>query len=149
MNTLNKDQSTNFNAPCAFNEFLRSVADQTFELNTTATGAVTIQQSARNRLRKEGLAALKSDLEALYGAEFDVLETKDGLIIAAENEPGGFTFSWELKNTIKSIDYDPFIEANNFDDEEARKQLKRQRKEEERLERERRLAEARAKRMND
>ena len=93
MNTLNKDQSTNFNAPCAFNEFLRSVADQTFELNTTATGAVTSQPSARNRLRKEGLAALKSDLEALYGAEFDVLETKDGLIIAAENEPGGFTFS--------------------------------------------------------
>ena len=89
MNDLNKDQPT----IGAFNEFLRSVQSQTFELNTTATGAVTIQQSARNRLRKEGLAALKSDLEALYGAEFDVLETKDGLIIAAENEPGGFTFS--------------------------------------------------------
>ena len=43
----------------------------------------------------------------MYGEDFDILETKEGIVIAAENEPGEFTFSWELKSTIKSIDYDP------------------------------------------
>jgi len=44
----------------------------------------------------------------------------------AENEPGDFTFSWEVKTTIKSIDYDPFTEANAFDDENAEKEAKKQ-----------------------
>lgn len=29
----------------------------------------------------------------MYGADFDVLETKEGIVIAAENDPGEFTFS--------------------------------------------------------
>lgn len=84
-------------------------------------------------MRKKGVAALKADLEQIYGSDFDILETKEGLVIAAENEPGDFTFSWELKNTIKSIDYDPFIEANNYDIALAEKEAHKQKLNEEKL----------------
>lgn len=76
-----------------FGKFLQEVAETEYETNTTATGTVTIQQSTRNALRKKGVEALKHDLELMYGEEFDVLETKEGIVIAAENEPGEFTFS--------------------------------------------------------
>ena len=76
-----------------FNKFLAAVAETDFETNTTATGTVTIQQSARNKLRREGVEALKHDLELMYGEDFDILETKEGIVIAAENDPGEFTFS--------------------------------------------------------
>ena len=46
-----------------FSEFLRMVEETEYETSTTATGALTIQQSARNELRKIGVAALKADLE--------------------------------------------------------------------------------------
>ena len=46
-----------------FSEFLRMVEETEEETNTTATGALTIQQSVRNELRKVGVAALKADLE--------------------------------------------------------------------------------------
>lgn len=46
-----------------FSEFLRMVEKTEYETNTTATGALTIQQSVRNELRKVGVAALKADLE--------------------------------------------------------------------------------------
>lgn len=46
-----------------FGEFLKTIENTNFETNTTATGALTIQQSKRNELRKEGVAALKADLE--------------------------------------------------------------------------------------
>ena len=68
-----------------------------------------------------------------------LLKTKEGIVIVAENEE--FTFSWELKNTIKSIDYDPFLEANAFDEANAEKEAKKlaaeKEKEERRLEIER------------
>ena len=67
-----------------FSEFLRMVEETEYETNTTATGALTIQQSARNELRKIGVAALKADLEWLYGNEFDVVETKEGIVLVAE-----------------------------------------------------------------
>ena len=133
-----------------FTNFCRQIASlPSLPTNITASGTETVQQTIRNQWRTEGVAALVSDLKQMYGDELDILVTKEGIVFVIENEATGYTISWELKNTIKSIDYDPFIEANNFDDEEARKQLKRQHKEEERIERERRLAEARAKRMND
>jgi hypothetical protein len=130
-----------------FNKFLADVVETDFETNTTATGTVTIQQSARNKLRREGVEALKHDLELMYGEEFDILETKEGLVIAAENEPGQFTFSWELKSTIKSIDYDPFIEANNYDEEVASKAEKKLRKEQEKAQKIAALEEKRAKKL--
>lgn len=127
-----------------FIDFLKGVEQTEFEINTTATGAQTIQQSRRNILRKEGIAALKADLEWLYGGEFDIVETKDGLVIVAENEPGDFTFSWEIKSTIKSIDYDPFIEANAYEEEELAKTEKKLIKEQEKQQK---LSELEAKRL--
>ena len=46
-----------------FIEFLREVASTEYDTNTTATGSVTIQQSARNELRKRGVEALRQDLQ--------------------------------------------------------------------------------------
>ena len=127
-----------------FIDFLKGVEQTEFEINTTATGASTIQQSRRNILRKEGIAALKADLEWLYGGDFDIVETKDGLVIVAENEPGDFTFSWEIKSTIKSIDYDPFIEASAYEEEELAKSEKKLLKEQEKQQK---LNELEAKRL--
>ena len=130
-----------------FKQFLKEVSETDFETNTTATGTVTIQQSARNALRKRGVEAFKADLMEIYGDEFDVLETKDGLVLVAENEPGEWTFSWELKSTIKSLDYDPFIEANNYDEEVASKQEKNLRREQEKEAKLKLLEEKRAKKL--
>lgn len=49
--------------PRHFAEFLSKVEETEFDTNTTATGTLTIQQSQRNLLRKEGIAAFKADLE--------------------------------------------------------------------------------------
>ena len=130
-----------------FSEFLRMVEETEYETNTTATGALTIQQSARNELRKIGVAALKADLEWLYGDEFDVVETKEGIVLVAENKPGDFTFSWELKNTIKSLDYDPFMQASNYEEAVAEKAEKKARVEAEKAERAQKLEEKRAKKL--
>ena len=138
------NNNSNIESKYAFEAFLEEVSELSCETNTTATGTVTIQQSLRNDLRKRGVKALVEDLKALYGHAFDVLETREGIIIAAENEPGGWTFSWELKNTIKSLDYDPFIEANLFDEAVAAKEEKKARREQERIEREEQLAIKRA-----
>ena len=130
-----------------FSEFLRMVEETEYATNTTATGALTIQQSARNELRKVGVAALKADLEWLYGDEFDVVETKEGIVLVAENEPGDFTFSWELKNTIKSLEYDPFIQASNYEEAVAEKAEKKAKVEAEKAERAQKLEEKRAKKL--
>ena len=130
-----------------FSEFVRMVEETEYATNTTATGALTIQQSARNELRKVGVAALKADLEWLYGDEFDVVETKEGIVLVAENEPGDFTFSWELKNTIKSLDYDPFIQASNYEEAVAEKAEKKSKVEAEKAERAQKLEEKRAKEL--
>ena len=130
-----------------FSIFMHKVEQQPLETNTTAAGTFTIQQSQRNTLRKEGLAALKADLMHWYGGEFDIVETKDGIVIVAENEPNDYTFSWELKSTIKSIDYDPFIEANNYDEEVANKTEKKLRKEQEKAAKIKQLEEKRAKKL--
>lgn len=130
-----------------FADFLREVSETEYETNATATGSVTIQQSARNELRKRGVEALKADLEWLYGDDFDVVETREGLVIVAENEPGDFTFSWELKNTIKSLDYDPFIQANNYEEALAEKAEKKARQAEEKARKVKALEEKRAKKL--
>lgn len=130
-----------------FTKFLNKVASENYATNTTATGAVTIQQSIRNDLRKEGIAALKSDLMQMYGKEFDIVETKEGIVIVAENDPGNFTFSWELKSTIKSLDYDPFMEANYFDEEQASKAERKMRREQEKAAKIAEIAAKREKKM--
>lgn len=61
--------------------------------------------------------------------DFDIVETKEGIVIVAENSE--FTFSWELKNTIKSIDFDPFIEASLYEESLAEKENKKLKAEQE------------------
>ena len=60
----------------------------------------------------------------MYGDELDILVTKEGIVFVIENEATGYTISWELKNTIKALDYDPFEAANTYDDEVAEKAAK-------------------------
>ena len=95
-----------------FKDFLARVEKSALPMAVTSAGSRIISQSERNKLRQEGLEALENDLKDAFGTSFDVVRTKDGLVIVAEG--GGFTFSWELKSTIKSLDYDPFIEAENY-----------------------------------
>ena len=130
-----------------FGQFLSTVEKTEFNTNTTATGAFTIQQSQRNTLRKEGIAALLEDLTAWYGNDFDVVETKDGIIIAVENEPGDFTISWEIKTTIKSLDFDPFIEAAAYEDSVAEKEEKKRIKDAEKLRKEKEMQAKREKKL--
>ena len=120
--------------------------------NTTANGMVTIQQTQRNQLRKEGLQAFKQDLIDWYGNEgFDVVETKEGIVIvaeaAADDNDGGYTFSWEIKPTIKNLDYDPFIEANNFEEDKANKAQKKARQQAEKEAKNARLIKKREERL--
>ena len=120
--------------------------------NTTANGMVTIQQTQRNQLRKEGLQAFKQDLIDWYGSEgFDVVETKEGIVIvaeaAADDDDSGYTFSWEIKPTIKNLDYDPFIEANNFEEDKANKAQKKARQQAEKEAKNARLIKKREERL--
>ena len=119
---MNNDK--NINSVNAFANFLHEVEQTDYSTNKTASGALTIQQSTRNNLRREGLKALVADLKT-WLPDFDIVETKDGIVIVAENEPGDFTFSWELKSTIKSIDYDPFIAANNWEEKQIQDAAKK------------------------
>lgn len=52
----------------AFVEFMNGLRQKdNLPTNTTATGTLTIQQTLRNEIRREGVKALKEDLENLYG----------------------------------------------------------------------------------
>lgn len=74
-----------------FKDFLKEVESTTYPTNMTATGNLTIQQTLRNELRRKGVKALLEDLISVYGDEYDLVETKDGIVIVVENED--FTFS--------------------------------------------------------
>ena len=51
------------NQKLRFKEFLHQVEKTHFNTKTTVAGKNTIQQTTRNVLRKDGLAALKADLQ--------------------------------------------------------------------------------------
>ena len=105
-----------------FTNFCRQIANlSTFPTNITASGTETVQQTVRNQWRTQGVSALVEDLKQMYGDELDILVTKDGIVFVIENEVTNHTISWELKNTIKALDYDPFEAANLYDDEVASK----------------------------
>lgn len=108
-----------------FNEFLENIASQTsVPTNITSGGVETIQQTTRNLWRNQGVEALLEDLKSLYGDSCDaILQTKDGIVFVIEG-PNDTTISWELKNTIKALDYDPFEAANAYDDEVAAREAK-------------------------
>ena len=140
----------------AFKDFLHKLEELPLEVKEKTNGTATIQQTTRNQLREEGVAALLSDLTNLYGDEFDIVETADGICFVAENEESDITITWELKSTIKSIDYDPFVEASNYDEmraekvakKEARNKEKAEKEELVRIKRAQKLAEIEAKKNN-
>lgn len=132
-----------------FLKFLRQVEQTNYEINITALGTQTIQQTLRNEIRRQGVAALKHDLELLYGDEFDIVETKEGIIVVAENEPGDFTFSWEIKNVIKALDYDPFVEADKYDTDLAVSKEKKMLREAEKASKAKTLAEKRQRKLEE
>lgn len=103
---------TNNEKNTAFANFIYNVADESWPLKTTVTGITTIQQTTRNNLRKEGVAALLADLQTLYGDQtFDIVETNDGIVFTITTKDG-WRFNWEISSTIKAVDpYDPFQEA--------------------------------------
>lgn len=122
--------------PLAFKDFLHKLETQTLEVKEKSNGTATIQQTTRNQLREEGVTALLSDLKNIYGDEFDIVETADGIDFVAENENSDITITWELKSTIKSTDYDPFLEADKYDEMRAEKTAKKQARNQEKLEKE-------------
>ena len=126
-----------------FGSFLHEVEETNFETNITSKGVKTIKQTPRNELRRAGVEALKADLEEFYGDDFEVLETDEGLVVVAENMPGDFTVSWEIKLGIKALDYDPFIAASNFEDARASQQAKKAASEADKIAKAKRLEEKR------
>lgn len=140
----------------AFKDFLHKLENEPLEIKEKTNGTATIQQTTRNQLREEGVAALLDDLTKLYGDEFDIVETADGICFVAENEESDITITWELKSTIKSIDYDPFVEANSYDEMRAEKAAKKEARQKEKAEKEelvrikraQKLAEIEAKKNN-
>lgn len=132
--------------PKAFKQFLKKIeGEKDLVTNTTAAGTLTIQQTTRNQLRAEGVEALREDLIDLYGDDFDILTTKEGIVIVVENE--NFTFSWEIKNTIKALDYDPYYEADKFDSEQEAKATRKAAREAEKAQKIKLLEERRAKKL--
>jgi hypothetical protein len=105
-------------------QFLDKLAKEPVITNENANGTLTIQQTLRNQLRAKMMQALFNDL---VDFNFDAYQTADGLIIAVEHDEVG-TISVEIKTTIKSLDYDPQVEADAFEemlqDKEADKQRK-------------------------
>lgn len=141
----------------AFKDFLHKLEQEPLEIKEKTNGTATIQQTKRNQLREEAVEAICEDLKLLYGDQFDIVETADGICVVAENEPSDITVTLELKPTIKSIDYDPFVEANRYDEMRAEKVAKKEAREKEkadkeklvRIKRAQKLAEIEAKKQNN
>jgi len=95
-----------------FNDFLTKVENGTYETTVNARGAITIQQTIRNKLRAEGQQALFEDLKALY-PDFDCLMTADGIVFVSCNKD--FDFSFQIKCTIPSTDYNAYDEADSYE----------------------------------
>ena len=140
----------------AFKDFLHKLENEPLEIKEKANGTATIQQTRRNQLREEGVVALFSDLKMLYGDEYDVVWTADGICFAAENEIIDKTIPIMIKPEIKSPDYDPFLEADRYDQMRAEKNAKKEAREKEkankeelvRIKRAQKLAEIEAKKNN-
>lgn len=107
-----------------FIDFLYQVQDSKYEQNTTSTGTTTIKQTLRNNIRAEGIEALMHDLKMIYGEDFEIVRTKEGIVFTVLTDDDE-QFSWELKSTIKALDFDPFAAAEMFQEEQDAKQAKK------------------------
>ena len=124
-----------------FNEFLQNVADSKIQTNITANGVKTVQQTQRNKLRKEGEVALFEDLYNIY-EKFDVLQTAEGICIVVSNDDCDFTI--ELKLSIKSLDFDAYEESDAFifaEEEKKRAAIEKAQLKEEKIKRQQKLRE--------
>lgn len=122
-----------------FNDFLRKVENNTYETTVNARGAITIQQTVRNKLRAEGQQALFEDLKALY-PDFDCLLTADGIVFVSPNKD--FDFSFQIKTTIPSTDYNAYDEADSYERTvkmKAEKKAEQEKAKKARLERQQKL----------
>ncbi len=124
-----------------FNNFLKEIEEKKLDTTVTSKGLVIIQQTLRNKMRKEGELALYEDLMELY-PDFDILQTADGIVFVSRNED--FDFSFELKCSIKAVDYDPYTEADEYAEQESLKEQKKQKNKEIKEAKIRRDAELRA-----
>lgn len=138
LNNVAVDSSVEEGFQNKFGAFLKSLEScGEIPTNMTSSGVKTIQQAVRNKIRQQGVQALLDDFRAIYGDSAEILETEGGIVFAVETDDGkGFTLSWEIKSTIKSTDYDPFIDAANYDEKKANKEESRLRKEREQKEHE-------------
>ena len=109
-----------------FAQFLDKVAHNKYTVSINTRGIQSIQQTDRNKLRREGEDALFEDLLNIY-KDFDVMQTKDGICLVAHNTD--FEFTFELKASIKSTDYDPYFEADDFAELRAEKEAAKKAKE--------------------
>ncbi len=101
-----------------FNYINENIIDGVIPMTETAAGSLIIDQSPRNKMRADLVNILIEDFKELYGEEyFDILLTKDGIVLAITNEETGKVVSLELKTTIKSLDFDPFFESYNYERE--------------------------------
>lgn len=124
-----------------FKDFLNKVENSTFPITVNAKGLATIQQTVRNKLRAEGQQALFEDLKELY-PDYDCLLTADGIVFVSPNKD--FEFSFQLKTTVPSIDYDAYEEADAYARAEQIKKEKAEKKAKEQQERIKRQQELRA-----
>ena len=67
-----------------FAQFLEKVAHNKYNVSVNARGIQSIQQTDRNKLRREGEDALFEDLLNIY-KDFDVVQTKDGIFLIVHN----------------------------------------------------------------
>lgn len=140
----------------AVKDFLHKLESEPWEVKEKTNGTATIQQTTRNQLREEGVAAFFSDFITFYGDEYDIVRTADGICFAAENEIIDKTIPVMIKFEIKSVDYDPFLEADRYDQMRAEKNAKKEAREKEkanreelvRIKRAQKLAEIEAKKNN-
>lgn len=109
-----------------FSDFLKKIENNTFDTTVNARGIATIQQTIRNKLRAEGQEALFEDLQDIF-TDFDCLMTKDGIVFVSHNKD--FEFSFQIKCTVPSIDYDPYFEADDYAEQEQLKAEKKKQKE--------------------
>lgn len=108
-----------------FAEFLTKVQKSTYETTVNAKGIAMIQQTVRNKLRAEGQDALYADLLQFF-PDFDCLLTAEGIIFVSHNKD--FEFSFQLKATVPSIEYDPYEAADDYAEQERIKKEKKEKK---------------------
>jgi len=105
-------------------KFLEVLSKADLKTNENANGTLTIQQTQRNQQRALMVNELLNDL---IDEDMDAYLTADGIILAIEHDEIG-TVSIEVKLTFKSLDYDPQLEADAYEEQLQDKEAEKARK---------------------